>query len=234
MTIDKYQSRTQLLEDLDSAFAGYEELDDAVRGFDRFSDQAYQIISSPRSRNAFDLTLEPDHEVDRFGRHEFGQSMLLTTRLIEAGVRFVTVLLEGWDTHQDNFNKLGRELLPNLDQSLSALFDRLGEQGRLDSTAVLVTGEFGRTPKVNKNSGRDHWARAMCSLMAGGNVQPGQVIGGTDEKAASPVGDGFSPDDLAASFFANIGIDPKTEYEANVGRPITLIRDGSPIPGLLG
>ena len=234
MTIDKYRSRTRLLKDLDTAFAGYDKLDDSVRGFDRFSDQAYQIISSPRSRNAFDLTKEPDREVDRFGRHEYGQSLLLTTRLIEAGVRFVTVLLEGWDTHQDNFNTLGRELLPNLDQSLSALFDRLREQGLLDSTAILVTGEFGRTPKVNKKSGRDHWARAMCSLMAGGKVKSGQVIGSTDDKAAGPVGDGFSPDDLAASFFQNIGIDPKTEYEANVGRPITLIRNGSPIPGLLG
>ncbi|MBD3671959.1 MAG: DUF1501 domain-containing protein [Planctomycetaceae bacterium] len=233
MTIDKYQSRTQLLQDLDSAFAGYEELDDSVRGFDRFSDQAYQIISSPRARNAFDLTLEADREVDRFGRHEFGQSMLLTTRLVEAGVRFVTVLLEGWDTHRDNFNTLGRDLLPNLDQSLSALFDRLREKGLIESTSVLVTGEFGRTPKVNKNSGRDHWARAMCSLMAGGDVEPGQVIGGTDNKAAGPIGDGFSPDDLAASFFANIGIDPQKEYEANVGRPITLIRNGSPITGLL-
>lgn len=234
MSLEKYQSRTQLLEDLDSAFEGYEKLDDSVRGFDRFSDRAYQIISSQRSRNAFDLTLEADREVDRFGRHEYGQSMLLTARLIEAGVRFVTVLLEGWDTHQDNFNTLGRELLPNLDQSLSALLDRLSEQGRLDSTSVLVTGEFGRTPKVNGRAGRDHWARAMCSLMAGGDVRPGQVIGRTDDKAAGPKGEGFSPDDLAASFFQNIGIDPKTEYEANVGRPITLIRNGATIPGLLG
>ena len=163
MTVDRYQSRRKLADDLDTAFAEYESLDESVRSLDRFSQQAYQIISSPKARNAFDLSLESDPEVDRFGRHEFGQSMLLTTRLIEAGVRFVTVLLEGWDTHQDNFNQLGRELLPQLDQSLSAMLDRLGEQGRLDSTAMLVTGEFGHTPKVNKNAGRDHWARAMCA-----------------------------------------------------------------------
>jgi uncharacterized protein (DUF1501 family) len=113
------------------------------------------------------------------------------------------------------------------------MLDRFSEQGRLDSTAVLVTGEFGRTPKVNKNAGRDHWARAMCSLIAGGSVRTGQVIGKTDEKAEGPVGEGFTPDDLAASFFQNIGIDPKTEYNANVGRPITLIRNGDAIPGLL-
>ncbi|MCA9048600.1 MAG: DUF1501 domain-containing protein, partial [Planctomycetaceae bacterium] len=102
ISVDKYQRRTRLKNDIDNAFRGYESLDDAVRGLDRFSEQAYRIISSPRSRNAFDLTQESDREMDRFGRHEFGQSSLLATRLIEAGVRFVTVLLEGWDTHQDN------------------------------------------------------------------------------------------------------------------------------------
>ena len=171
--------------------------------------------------------------MDRYGRHEFGQSVLLTTRLVEAGVRFVTVLLEGWDTHQDNFTTLGRELLPRFDQAMSALLDRLDAKGLLKSTAVLVTGEFGRTPKVNGNAGRDHWARAMSSLMAGGSVIGGQAIGATDDKAQGPIDQGFTPDDLAATFFQNIGIDPKTEYQANVGRPITLIRDGQPIPGVL-
>lgn len=233
MTVEKYKSRRSLLSDIDTAYAGFEQLDDSVRGIDRFSEQAYNIISSPRARNAFNLTLEPDHEVERFGRHGFGQSMMLTSRLIEAGVRFVTVLLEGWDTHQDNFNRLGRELLPRLDQSLSALLDRLGASGLLDSTSILVTGEFGRTPKINGNAGRDHWARAMCSLMAGGATNCGQVIGKTDDKAQGPVGDSYTPDDLAASFLQNIGIDPNTEYEANVGRPITLIRNGRPINGLV-
>jgi hypothetical protein len=233
VSIDKYQRRVRLKDDIDNAFRGYESLDNTVRGLDRFSEQAYRIISSPRSRNAFDLTQEPDREMDRFGRHEFGQSSLLATRLVEAGVRFVTVLLEGWDTHGDNFNTLGRSLLPSLDQSLSAMFDRLDESGRLASTSILVTGEFGRTPKVNSNAGRDHWARAMCALMAGASVQPGQVIGATDDKAEGPLDNGFSPDDLAASFLANIGIDPATEYEANVGRPITAIRNGQIIPQLL-
>lgn len=234
ISIDKYQRRARLKDDIDIAFRQYESLDDSVRGLDRFSEQAYRIISSPRSRNAFDLTRESDREMDRFGRHEFGQSSLLATRLIEAGVRFVTVLLEGWDTHQDNFNALGRSLLPNLDQSLSAMFDRLQESGRLSETSILVTGEFGRTPKINGNAGRDHWARAMCALMAGGDVRPGQVVGATDDRAEGPLDAGYSPDDLAATFLANIGIDPRTEYEANVGRPITVIRDGDVIPQVLG
>jgi hypothetical protein len=233
LTIDQFQSRHQLRNDLDTAFAGYEALDESVRGLDQFTQQAYRIISSTRCRNAFDLTQEPDREADRFGRHDFGQSAMLATRLVEAGVRFVTVLLEGWDTHQDNFNTLGRQLLPNFDQSFSAMLDRLDEQGLLKSTSILVTGEFGRTPRVNANAGRDHWAQAMCALMAGGSVVGGQVIGRTNDKAERPEGEGFSPDDLAATFLKNIGVDPRTEYQANVGRPIMAIRNGSPIEKLL-
>ncbi len=233
LTVEKYESRRALVSDLDKAFAGFEDLDESVRGLDRFSRQAFQIISSRRTRDAFDLTQEPDRETNRFGRHDFGQSMLLTSRLIEAGVRFVTVLLEGWDTHQNNFDELGGRLLPSFDQALSGLLQRLKERGRLNSTSILITGEFGRTPKVNNRGGRDHWAQAMFALLAGGDVQGGQVIGETNDKAEKPVDNGFSPDDLAATFLQNIGIDPKTEFDSNVGRPITVIRDGSPIAGVL-
>ena len=232
ITLEQYRSEQALLRDLDTAFAGFEDLDEHVRSLDRFSELAWKLISSPRTRAAFDLTGESNTEVRRFGRHEFGQSLLLSARLIEAGVRFVTVLLEDWDTHQNNFDELAGRLLPPFDQGLSALFDRLRERSLMDSTSVLVTGEFGRTPKVNDRAGRDHWARAMFSLFAGGDIKGGQVIGATDEKAGEPTEDGHTPDDVAASFFKNIGIDPKTEYDANVGRPITLIRDGSPISEL--
>jgi uncharacterized protein (DUF1501 family) len=156
----------------------------------------------------------------------------LTGRLVDSGVRFVTVILENWDTHSDNFSTLSRDLFPPFDQSLSAMLDRLEERGRLESTLVLVTGEFGRTPKVNKEVCRDHWARAMFALMAGGDIRGGQVLGASDDKAQGSLGEGFSPDDLAASVFQNIGIDTITEYASNVGRPITLIRDGSPISSL--
>lgn len=233
LTVEKYNSRQALLKDLDSAFRRYESQDEHVRSMDRFSQQAFEIISSTRSREAFDLAREPHSESDRFGRHEFGQSMLLATRLIEAGVRFVTVLIEDWDTHQDNFNALAGRLLPPFDQALSAMIGRLRERGRLPSTSVLVTGEFGRTPKINGKAGRDHWARAMNSLLLGGKIRGGQVVGATNDKAEEPVGNGFTPDDVAATFFSSIGIDPKTEYQSNVGRPITLIRDGNAIPELL-
>ena len=235
LTIEKYKSQKALLDDLDTAFRGFEELDDQIRGMDRFQEQAYDIISAPRTRHAFDLSKEKPTESDRFGKHEFGQSLLLAARLIEAGVHFVTVRLRpaefDFDTHQDNFSRL-RQLLPPFDRALSALLDRLEERGLLSSTAVMASGEFGRTPKINKTGGRDHWSRAMCALMAGGNVRGGQVIGETDATAAEPASVGYSPDDLAASFFANIGISPETEFQSNVGRPITLVRNGTPIRGL--
>ncbi|MEC7566760.1 MAG: DUF1501 domain-containing protein [Planctomycetota bacterium] len=235
LTVDKYASQKQLLDDLDTAFRGFEDLDEQVRAMDRFSEQAYDIISSPHSREAFDLSLENSAEIDRFGKHEFGQTLLLAARLIEAGVHFVSVRLRpaefDFDTHSENFSKL-RTLLPPFDRGLSALLDRLDERGLLASTAILATGEFGRTPKINAGGGRDHWARAMCAVLAGGDIRGGQSIGETDTTASEPAGTGFSPDDLAASFFKNIGIAPDTEFQTNVGRPITLIRDGSPIPAL--
>ncbi len=176
LTVEKYQSQKRLLDDLDIAFRGFEELDDQVRGMDRFSQQAFDIISSPQTHSAFDLSNEKPEESDRFGKHEFGQSLLLAARLIEAGVHFVTVRLRpadfDFDTHSDNFPRL-RTLLPPFDRGLVALLDRLDERGLLKSTAIMAVGEFGRTPKINNQGGRDHWARAMCALMAGGDIRGG-------------------------------------------------------------
>ena len=237
LTVAKYKRQKQLLDDLDTAFRGFEQLNSETVALDRFTQQAYQIVSSPRTRSAFDLTKERSSQSDRFGKHEFGQSLLLASRLIEAGVHFVTVRLRpaqfDFDTHFNNFTKL-KTLLPPFDRGLAALLDRLQERDLLSSTALFVAGEFGRTPKINGSAGRDHWARAMCALMAGGDVRGGQVIGATDKTASAPLADGFSPDDLAASFFRNIGISPEREFQTNVGRPVTLIRNGSPIEQLFG
>ena len=232
LTVDRYKSQRRLLDDLDTAFEGFEKLDAPVRGLDRFGVQAHDIISAPSTRKAFDLEQEKPAESKRFGKHEFGQSLLLAARLIEAGVHFVTIRLRpaefDFDTHTDNFSRL-RKLLPPFDKGLAGLFDRLKERGLFESTAIMVAGEFGRTPQINGQGGRDHWARAMFALMAGGDIRGGQVIGETDAKAAEPKNESVSPEDLAASFFQNIGIDPKMEFQANVGRPITLVRDGNPI-----
>lgn len=226
LSIERFNRRRLLADEVDTFFNEYENLDDEVRGLDDFSRRSHQIIGSSRTREAFNLGREPQQIHERFGPSETGQSLLLACRLIEAGVRFVTVVIDGWDTHSDNFKELKTNLLPQFDQGFAALIDTLSQRGLLDSTAVMATGEFGRTPKVNGQRGRDHWARAMFAVLAGGAIRGGQAIGQTDDKAAEPAGDGFSPDDLAATFYHHIGIDPCTEYHTNTGRPVMLVRDG--------
>ncbi len=232
LSIEQFRARRSLTSDLDTAFRGYEQLDDEVRGLDRFAQQAYQIISSPRTREAFDLERESPQTLQRFGTFEHSHSYLLACRLIEAGVRFVTVIVDGWDTHNKNFVELKQKLLPSLDQCLSATLGTLESKGLLATTSLLVTGEFGRTPKVNGNAGRDHWGRASFAILAGAGVRAGTVVGATDDKAAEPAGEGFTPDDLAATFFHTLGIDPATEYQTAAGRPLTLVLGGQKIAGV--
>lgn len=233
ISLQQLDRRHRLSQDLDTYFHDFESSDPNLSALDDFSQKAYRVLSSPQTRQAFDLSRESSAIARRFGPDETNQSLLLAIRLIEAGVRFVTVEVDGWDTHQNNFNELKRSLLPSFDQGFSGFLSTLKDKGLLQSTAVLVTGEFGRTPKVNGTAGRDHWPRAMFALMAGGDVRAGQVLGASDAKGVGPAEGGYSPDDLAASFYRNIGIDPHTEFQASNGRPITLVRDGSPIPNLL-
>ncbi|KAA5544581.1 DUF1501 domain-containing protein [Roseiconus nitratireducens] len=233
--IDEVQRRQSLLKKLDRRFTSLEQNDQLLDGLDRFGDQAYSMITSSRARNAFDISQEPESFARQFGEDSFGQSCLLALRLVESGVRFVSLQLGGWDTHTDNFTKLKTNNLPKLDFGLSGLLTGLEQRGLLESTAVFVTGEFGRTPKINSRSaegGRDHYPRCMFMLMAGGNVRGGQVIGESDDTASGPRHEGISPDNVAASFYHNLGIDPNTEYDSSTGRPITLVRDGSVIDQL--
>lgn len=232
ISLSQLENRQQLSRDLDTLFRAHEKLSNEVSALDQFADKAQRILSSASTRKAFDLSGESASIANRFGTHETGQSLLLACRLIEAGVRFVTVIVDNWDTHQQNFKTLKNTLLPQFDQGLSAMFSTLRDKGLSDSTAVLVTGEFGRTPKINGTAGRDHWPRAMFSLMAGGQVRSGQVLGASDATASEPVDGGWSPDDIAASFYRNIGIDPQKEYHIDTGRPIHLIRNGKPIDKL--
>ncbi|MGB0582646.1 MAG: DUF1501 domain-containing protein, partial [Limisphaerales bacterium] len=234
LSLAQLTRRQNLAGDLDGLFSAIEAKDPDLTALNEFDRKAYNILSSPRTRKAFDLSGESHAIANRFGPDEAGQSLLLSLRLIEAGVRFVTVIVDGWDTHQQNFRELRTRLLPSFDRSFAAFLRTLEDKGLRESTAVMVTGEFGRTPKVNTTAGRDHWPRAMFSLMTGGEVNCGQVLGASDEKGTGPAAGGWSPDDLAASFYQNIGIDPQTEFHSRTGRPITLIRDGKPIPGLVG
>ncbi len=154
-------------------------------------------------------------------------------RLVESGVRFVTVTTGGWDTHGQNFQNLSTKLLPPVDQALSTLIQDLSDRGLLDSTNVYCAGEFGRTPKINNNKGRDHWARSMAVVLAGGGFRRGYVHGSTDAQGMAPLNDPCTPDDLAATMFRNLGIDPHQELQTATGRPIQLFREGRVVEKLL-
>ncbi len=235
ITIDEIHRRQSLLSKLDRRFAYVESDRQLLDGLDQFGSQAYSMITSNRAREAFDLDKESKSFTEQFGADSFGLSCLLALRLVEAGVRYVTVQLGGWDTHQDNFTRLSTQVLPKFDDGLSGLLVGLQQRGLLDSTAVMVSGEFGRTPKINERSaegGRDHYPRCMFMLMAGGGVRGGQVVGESDETASAPKHQSFSPDDVAASFYHNLGINPGLEFDTETGRPITLVRDGSIIKQL--
>ncbi len=233
LTVRDVEKRQHLLEQLDRTFAGFEQNSQLLEGLDRFSQQAYSMITSPRARKAFDVSQESEAYKAKFGASPFGQSCLLATRLIESGVRFVTVSTGGWDTHQENWSKLKDKLLPPFDEGLAALLVGLEEKGLLDSTAVFVTGEFGRTPKINtERGGRDHYPRCMFMLMAGGGVRGGRVLGASNENATEPADHAYKPDDVAASFYHSLGIDPTKEFHTPSGRPVMIIREGAVIPEL--
>jgi hypothetical protein len=232
LTIDEVERRQNLLADLDRTFAKVEKDSQLLTGLDRFSEQAHSIITSKRARDAFDVSKESPKFAEPFGGETFGMSCLLATRLIESGVRFVTLTLGGWDTHTNNFTNLKTRLLPQLDTGVAALLNGLQQKGLLDSTAVFVTGEFGRTPKINSRAaegGRDHYPRCMFMLLAGGGVKGGQVIGESDATASGPKNEAIKPDDVAATFYHTLGIDHTHEYQTNSGRPIMIVRDGNVI-----
>jgi hypothetical protein len=202
-------------------------------------ERAFRLLQSPAARRAFHLAAEPDGVRDRYGRHPFGQSCLLARRLVEAGVPLVTVYwnaphiddLQHWDTHKDSFNRLQNHLLPPFDRGLSALLDDLTERGLLEETLVVWQGEFGRTPKLNKAAGRDHWGFCQSVLLAGAGVRGGQVYGSSDAAAAYAAEMPVSPDDLAATVFHCLGIPLDQEMHDTQGRPLPLCT-GKPVSGV--
>jgi len=227
-------NRQKLLDELDSNFKKYEQAGDLAAGMDQFHQKAIDILHSDRTRNAFNLLSEKESVRSAYGTTPLGSSALAARRLVEAGVRFVTIGTGGWDTHRDNFKSLKDKNLPQLDSVLSALIGDLAERGLLDETLVLCAGEFGRTPTVNKTAGRDHWSRSMAVLAAGGSFKRGYVHGATDEHGKAPATEPCSPDDLAATIFHQLGIDPHTELHTNTKRPIQLFREGKVLQSVLG
>ena len=232
ITLDEVDRRNNMVAKYDQAFGSFVQNDKILAGMDEFSAKAYQMMRSTKAREAFDLTKESAGITGMFDDQPFSQSCLLATCLVESGVNFVTLNLGGWDTHQDNWSRLKDRNLPALDAGLSGLYRALEEKGLLGSTSVFVTGEFGRTPKINQRVGRDHYPRAMFCLMAGGGMQGGQVIGASDAKGEGPKDRAISPDDVAASFMHSLGIDPTKEYHTPTGRPVMIVRDGTVIPEL--
>ncbi len=218
---------------LDTAFRDIDLANDNLAGMDRFYQQAHDILGSPRTRQAFDLSRENSRTRDRYGRSSVGQACLLARRLVEVGVRCVTIDFGGWDTHRDNFNSLRTNLLPPWDTALSVLVEDLHQRGLLSSTLVWSTGEMGRTPAINNNSGRDHWGSAMSMVMAGAGIPTGQVLGRTDSGGAEVTDGGFTPEDVAATALTALGINPQHEYHTATGRPVQIIRDGQVIRRLM-
>jgi hypothetical protein len=234
-TLDELAKRDDLLRQFDRGFQKLDAAGDLVDGLDEFHRQALDILRSDKTKKAFDLAQESAATRERYGSSAFGTGVLAARRLIEAGVRFTTVSLGGWDTHQNNFTRLKDNLLPPLDQALSALIADLDQRGLLDTTVVYCAGEFGRTPKINNKggSGRDHWARSMAVLLAGGGLKRGYVHGTTDANGMAPATDPCSPDDIGATVFQCLGVDPHTELQSPTGRPIQLFREGMVIEKML-
>ncbi len=234
LTLSRIQRRVGFMQKMDQTFRTADLRSQTLDGMDKFYVQAYEILTSEAARKAFDIQSEQPEVRERYGRTPFGQACLLARRLVEAGVRCVSVDFGSWDTHRNNFALLKDNLLPAFDAGLAALMEDLQDRGLMDSTVVWSTGEFGRTPKINGNAGRDHWARAMSMVMAGGGIQGGQVIGKTDDKGQEPVDAPYTPDDAAYSFFHALGIDGHKEYHTPTGRPVYVVRNGSLIRELFG
>ena len=230
-----------------AALGRYQDARDVAHLYDRASD----MLLSPQSREAFDLSRERPALRDRYGRHRSGQACLLARRLVEAGVPLITVIwnhsnrgqdknpldteVYGWDTHNDIFSALRQHLLPRFDESFSALLEDLDERGLLDETLVVCMGEFGRAPQValepsflGRTPGRKHWARVYSMVMAGAGVTPGAVLGASDRWGGEPAGDALGPWDVAATMFAALGVDPGGHFEDPLGRPFA-ITTGRPI-----
>jgi len=204
---------------------------DQIATYDEFRQRAAHMVLSGEARRAFAIDEEPEKLRDRFGRNTFGQSCLMARRLVASGVKFVTINYGGWDHHGKIFEGLDNKL-PEFDRGLSALIDDMHDRGQLDETLVVVMGEFGRTPKINKDAGRDHWGPAGSMLFAGGGVKPGNVVGATDKQGAYASKRPVSPADVAFTVFDSLGIDPRKQIVTPDGRPLEILDQGEVVKEL--
>lgn len=235
VTLERIRTRQSLL----SQFDGTRRLLDhaaAGSGYASFEQRAWGLVTSERTRQALDIKQEPAALRDRYGRHLFGQSSLMARRLVEAGVRYVTVHYDcvdgySWDSHR-NSDDVKKHLLPTFDQAFAALLEDLDERGLLDETLVVATGEMGRTPKGNAQWGRDHWSTLFSAVLAGGGVRGGRTYGQSDKDAAYPIEKPVSPEDLAATVYSALGIDPDHRVLDSENRSIAITDNGIPVDAL--
>ena len=203
-----------------------------MAGLDTFKAQALEMVAGDRMRSAFDLSREPAALRDRFGRHRYGQSALLARRLVEAGARVVNINTGNWDHHNDIAKGL-EEHLPPLDRAIGTLVEDLSERGMLDDVIVYCAGEFGRTPRMNGNAGRDHWSEAFSVMLAGGGIQGGRVVGASEKNGGGVADRLVTPQDLLATIYGQLGIPLNTHYNDSAGRPVSIVGTGQPIHELL-
>jgi len=235
MTYDRLKRRRGMVDMLNAGSqAGESEITRARATFD---EQTYSLLTSSATQEAFKIQEELDPTRDQYGRNPLGQSLLLARRLVERGVGYVTINDRsgglGWDTHAQNFPSLRDRLMPPLDQGLAALIRDLDARGQLNDALVVVCGEFGRTPKINAQAGRDHHGRASSILMAGGGLKSGMVLGRTDRNGVAPVDRPVTPAELCATVFTLLGIDPESRFQSPDGRPISLVDRASPISEIM-
>jgi uncharacterized protein (DUF1501 family) len=241
LTIERMEDRRTLQASLDGLCRQAEQ-SGTLEALDKFDQQAFDMVTGQHARQAFDIAAEKPELRDRYGRHSWGQSVLLARRLVEAGSTFVSCHFGGWDSHWDHEGRMLSHL-PKVDQAVSALFTDLAERGLLDQVLVVVMGEFGRTPKMNNGGnggppmskgtpGRDHWGNAMSVLMGGGGVQGGRVVGSTNRLGEEPLERPLRPGDIHHTIFRVLGVDPNLHFNDNFGRPIAAIDHGSAIDEL--
>ena len=234
ITLDRLRSRKSLLDGFDDERRRLDSA--AVTTYNAFRERAVALVTSQQTRNALNIRRELDALRDRYGRHLFGQSCLMARRLVEAGVRFVTVHYDcvdgySWDSHR-NSDDVKKHLLPTFDQAYSALIQDLDQRGLLEETLVVATGEMGRTPKANANWGRDHWSTLFPAVLAGGGVAGGRVYGKSDKDAAYPMEDPVSPEDLAATVYHALGISHELRVPDSQNRPVPIVDGGKPVTEL--
>jgi hypothetical protein len=245
ISLQRLDSRRALLEGVDNLRRDVDQ-SGQMESMDQFQHRAWDMLSGKEAREAFDLDAEPRAirerygflpefkapTPDRCGVPAWSQRLLLARRLVEAGVRLVTVDVRWWDTHVQGFDTMRNGFLPRWDRAYSALIEDLEQRGMLKSTMVIAWGEFGRTPRVNANAGRDHWPNVFSAALAGGGVQGGRVVGSSDAKGGEPASNPKTPQDVLATMYRHLGIDTAVQYTDHSGRPHPVLPSGNPIEEL--